>query len=194
MNFRHSIAVFALAVAALSALPAAASTYLQCVPFARAASGVDLFGNAETWWSQAAGRYDRGSEPRVGAVLSMPGTRAMPLGHVAVVTKILNDREILIDHSNWSPINGRRGQVERGVRAVDVSAAGDWSQVRIWYAPIRDLGLRANPAHGFIYSDGVHGKSVGPDAPAPEAPRWQMANWKPGNGLSAVVAELAAGR
>lgn len=185
MFIRRLFAGFAFAAAFASALPAVASGYLQCVPFARAASGVDLFGNAETWWGQAAGRYARGDEPRVGAVLSMPGTPAMPLGHVAVVRKILSDREILIDHANWSPIGGRRGQVERGVRAVDVSTAGDWSQVRIWYAPIRDLGLRANPADGFIYSDGVSGKSPG------NAPRWAMADWQPGNGLSAIAAELS---
>jgi hypothetical protein len=94
----------------------------------------------------------------------------------------------LIDHANWSPINGRRGQVERGVRAVDVSAAGDWSQVRIWYAPIRDLGLRANPAHGFIYSDGAKGRSFG------DAPVWARSDWQPGNGLAAIAAELAAGK
>lgn len=186
---RHTLlGAFALVLAAFTALPAAASGFLQCVPFARAESGVDLFGNAETWWAQAAGRYERGQEPRVGAVLSMPGTRAMPHGHVAVVTRIVSDREIRIDHANWSPIGGRRGQVERDVRAVDVSAAGDWSEVRIWFAPIRDLGLRANPAHGFIYSDGAKGRSIG------ETPRWQMAEWKPGNGLSAIAAELAAGK
>lgn len=200
MIFCRLIAALALGVAAL---PATASGYLQCVPFARAESGVDLFGNAETWWGQAAGRYSRGEDPRIGAVLSMPGTRAMPLGHVAVVSKIVSDREILINHANWSPIGGRRGRVERNVRAIDVSAAGDWSAVRIWYAPIGELGLRANPAHGFIYSDGVPGKSVGPDALGRDAqgrdalggaPRWARADWKPGNGLSAIAAELADGK
>lgn len=181
-------AALVLVAAAFSAVPAAAQAYLQCVPFARAESGVDLFGNAETWWAQAANLYERGNEPRVGAVLSMPGTRAMPNGHVAVVKRIVSDREILIDHANCSPINGRRGQVERNVRAVDVSAAGDWSQVRIWYAPIGDLGLRPNPAHGFIYSDGTKGRSLG------QQPLWAQADWTPGNGLSAIVAELAAGK
>jgi surface antigen len=185
---RRLFAAFACFAAALSAAPVMASAYLQCVPFARAESGVDLFGNAESWWAQAEGRYARGHEPRVGAVLSMPGTRAMPHGHVAVVRQIISDREILIDHANWSPINGRRGQVERGVRAVDVSAAGDWSQVRIWYAPIRDLGLRANPAHGFIYSDAAKGRSLG------SAPVWARADWQPGNGLAAIAAELAEGK
>ena len=41
--------------------------------------------------------------------------------------------------------------VERGVMAVDVSAAGDWSEVRVWYAPTGSLGLRPSVAKGFIY-------------------------------------------
>lgn len=150
-KLRAAMAVALLIVASSVSLPAVASGYLQCVPFARAASGVDIRGNARDWWAAADGRYERGAEPRVGAVMHFPGTRAMPIGHVAVVSAIISDREVLIDHANWSPINGRRGQIERGVRAVDVSAAGDWSSVRVWYAPIRDLGLRANPVSGFIY-------------------------------------------
>ncbi|MEQ1687441.1 MAG: CHAP domain-containing protein [Sphingopyxis sp.] len=139
-----------LSVSALAA-PALGSGYLQCVPFARAESGVQLFGNARDWWAQADGRYQRGATPRVGAVMAFAPTRAMPIGHVAVVSRIVSDRELLISHSNWSPINGRRGQIERNVRAVDVSAAGDWSSARVWYAPMGDLGLRANPIRGFIY-------------------------------------------
>lgn len=142
------------AIAALMALAtlattttATASGYLQCVPFARAASGVAIHGNANTWWAQAEGRYDRGQEPRVGAVMHFPSTRAMPIGHVAMVSRIVNSREILIDHANWS----RRGQIERGVRVVDVSPNNDWSMARVWYGPINDLGLRANPVSGFIY-------------------------------------------
>jgi len=172
----------------LASAPAAAQGYLQCVPFARAESGVEIRGNAKTWWSQAAGTYQRGEEPRKGAVMAFAGTRGMPLGHVAVVKKIVSDREILIDHANWSPINGRRGQIERNVRVVDVSNAGDWSMVRVWYAPIGDLGLRANPVQGFIYADGA------PDAPnkAPsfKAPVWAQNDWKPGNGLDFVAASL----
>ncbi len=80
-------------------------------------------------------------------------TLAMPSGHVAVVSRIVSDREVLITHANWSPVNGRRGQVERNVRAIDVSPAGDWSQVRVWYAPMADLGIRSHPVTGFIYAD-----------------------------------------
>lgn len=145
---------------------ATATGYLQCVPFARAESGVDIRGNAGTWWYQAAGRYERGQEPRVGAVMAFAPTRGMPIGHVAVVSRILSDREMLISHANWSPINGRRGQVERNVRAIDVSAAGDWSQVRVWYAPIQGLGTRVNPVRGFIYPNAARSPAEDPAASA----------------------------
>ncbi len=159
---KHWLTALAALAMAVTGTAATASAYLQCVPFARSESGIQIHGNALTWWQQAAGRYDRGNTPRVGAVMAFAPTRAMPIGHVAVVSQIVSEREILISHSNWSPINGRRGQIERNVRAIDVSAAGDWSQVRVWYAPIRDLGTRVNPVRGFIYSGA---------APAPQLPQ-----------------------
>lgn len=187
MLHRRFLGAFALCATLLSSVPAMARDYLQCVPFARAESGVDIRGNAKTWWAQAAGAYERGREPRKGAVMAFAGTSAMPLGHVAVVKKVVSDREILIDHANWSPIGGRRGQIERNVRVVDVSAAGDWSAVRVWYAPIGDLGLRANPVQGFIYADG----DAKPDHRfGGGEPRWAANDWKPGNGLDLVVASL----
>ena len=132
---------------------AKAQDYLQCVPYARQLSGVQIYGDAHTWWKQAKGRYQRGSEPRKGAVLSLKGHGKMRLGHVAVVSKVIDDRNILLSHANWSPINGRRGQIERNVAAVDVSRNGDWSRVKIWYAPLRDLGKTAYPVNGFIYPE-----------------------------------------
>lgn len=135
-----------LAAAGLSAAPAQAGV-LQCAPFARQISGIELFGRAASWWAQAVGRYARGHQPRVGAVLTFAATRAMPAGHVAMVSEVLGAREVLLTHANWS----YRGGIERNVRAIDVSPAGDWSQVRVWHGPTRGLGLRANPALGFIY-------------------------------------------
>jgi surface antigen len=132
-------------------LPAQAMA-LQCVPYARQASGVQIFGNANTWWSQAAGKYERGNEPKLGAVMTFRATRGNPLGHVAMVSKIVSDREVLVDHANWSLIGGRRGHIERGARVIDVSAAGDWSQVRVWYATIGAMGKTTYPLHGFIYN------------------------------------------
>lgn len=134
---------------ALMAAAPAAARYLQCVPFAREVSGIDIRGNAYTWWDQAEGRYARGQIPREGAVLAFAATRKMPNGHVAMVSKVLSPREVLLTHANWS----RRGGIERDVRAIDVSEAGDWSKVRVWFGPMRDLGLTAYPAHGFIYAE-----------------------------------------
>jgi hypothetical protein len=37
---------------------------------------------------------------------------------------------------------------------VDVSAANDWSEVRVWYAPLGDLGTTVWPVEGFIYASG----------------------------------------
>ncbi len=137
--------------AILMPTPAKANDYLQCVPFARELSGIQIYGDAHSWWDQAAGVYQRGARPVEGAVLSLPGHGSMQLGHVAVVREILDDRNILISHANWSPINGRRGQIERRVAARDVSPGNDWSLVRIWYAPISKLGTIAFPVNGFIY-------------------------------------------
>ncbi len=127
--------------------------YLQCVPYARQVTGVRIFGDAHTWWGQAEGRYAKGSRPKVGAVMSFRASGSSHLGHVAAVSRIVDSRTVLISHSNWSPINGRRGQIEKNVRAVDVSPGNDWSEVRVWYAPIKALGGRHWPLNGFIYNE-----------------------------------------
>lgn len=126
----------------------AAAQYWQCVPYARQMSGIEIYGNAHTWWGQAAGKYERGETPQVGAVLALKSHGKMRLGHVAMVSKIVSEREILLTHANWS----RGGRVERDVRAIDVSDAGDWSRVKVWYGPMGDLGLTEYPAYGFIYA------------------------------------------
>lgn len=125
--------------------------YLQCVPYARQVSGIQLRGDAWTWWNQAAGLYQRGSRPKVGAVMAFRPYGRMELGHVAAVSRIVDSRTVLLRHANWSPINGRRGQIEDDVRAVDVSPDNDWSEVRVWFAPLQDLGTTHWPVSGFIY-------------------------------------------
>ena len=125
--------------------------YLQCVPHARQVSGIQIYGDAWTWWNQADGRYARGYKPKVGAVMALRPHGNSRLGHVAAVSRIIDSRTILIRHANWSPIDGRRGQIEDNVRVVDVSEANDWSEVRIWYAPIGALGGSHWPVQGFIY-------------------------------------------
>lgn len=162
-SLRNAIIPILLVLQAIILAPAAkAEDYLQCVPFARELSGIQIYGDAHSWWDQAAGVYQRGVTPVEGAVLSLPSHGAMQLGHVAVVRRIVDSRTILISHANWSPINGRRGQIERMVMATDVSDNNDWSLVRIWYAPIGKLGTTAFPVNGFIY----------PQRPAKDADRY----------------------
>ncbi|MFA7261914.1 MAG: CHAP domain-containing protein [Caulobacter sp.] len=133
---------------------AMADIYWQCVPFARLLSGIQIYGDARTWWGQASGKYETGRDPRMGAVLTFKPTGRMQLGHVAVVSRLVTDRVIQITHANWSRIGGARGQIERDVTVIDVSPVGDWSMVKVWYDPIRDLGTTAYPTYGFIYQNG----------------------------------------
>jgi hypothetical protein len=139
---------------------------LQCVPYARALSGVEIRGDAHTWWGQAEGKYARGQRPKVGAVLAFEPHGKMRLGHVAAVRRIIDDRTILISHANWSTIDGTRGHIEQDVRAVDVSEAGDWSAVRVWYTPNAALGSTQWPAHGFIYPNAKRSDSEAKQAVA----------------------------
>lgn len=137
----------ALLVSGLMTAPAWASAVLQCVPYARIVSGVAIRGDALTWWDQADGQYKRGHKPRKGAVLAFRPNGPMVLGHVAVVSRVLDDRRVLIRHANWSV----PGSIEEDVLAIDVSDDGDWSQVRVWHSPTGQMGARTNPTFGFIY-------------------------------------------
>ena len=166
MTFKQFTARFALVVSCILVTAAPASArFWQCAPYAREISGVDIHGNANTWWGQAAGKYQRGAAPKVGAVMAFAPTSRMRVGHVAMVSKIVSDREVLLTHANWS----RRGGIETDVRAVDVSAAGDWSEVKVWYGPLGDLGTSAYPIKGFIYADGAPTNGPADVAPLPTA-------------------------
>jgi hypothetical protein len=129
-----------------------ASVGLQCVPFARYLSGIDIVGDARTWWRQAEGRYERGSRPEVGSVLTFRPSGSMRLGHVSVVSQIISDREILVDHANWPGPGVPRGRVARNVSVIDVSSRNDWTAVRV---EIHGRGSgygRVYPTWGFIHA------------------------------------------
>lgn len=122
--------------------------YWQCVTFARMFSGIQIFGDAWTWWNQAVDHFRTGRAPATGSVLVFQPHGRMNRGHVAVVSDILTDRVIRVTHANWG---GSRGKVEENVTVVDVSGQNDWSQVKVWYNPIHDLGTTVYPTYGFIY-------------------------------------------
>ena len=123
----------------------------ECVPFARLASGIQLFGDAWTWWGQAAGKYERGASPRVGSVIVFERSNSLRVGHVAVVSRIVTKRVVMITHANWSRIDGERGHAEQDVTLTDVSSSNDWSQVKVWYRDNDGLGGTVYPVYGFIY-------------------------------------------
>ena len=159
----------ALALLAGIAAPARAGTLLdyvgQCVPFARAASGIQIYGDAWTWWDQAEGRYRRGQTPRAGAVVVFRKTARLPLGHVAVISRVVDSRVAMVTHANWSRMNGERGHAEQDVTLTDVSPDNDWSEVRVWYRDAEGLGSTTFPLYGFIYPLALDGHKA---KPAPE--------------------------
>lgn len=119
---------------------------LQCVPFVREETGVEIRGNANKWWDLAAGIYSRSRHPQTGAILVMRGYKSDRRGHVAVVKQILDDRTIVIDHANW--LNDGKIYLNAPVR--DESPNNDWSRVRVWYTPGEVWGRRVYAAKGFI--------------------------------------------
>ena len=56
---------------------------LECAPFARALSGIELRGAAADWWPQAEGSYHRTQTPARGSVLVFRRSVRLPDGHVA---------------------------------------------------------------------------------------------------------------
>ncbi|MFN3077285.1 MAG: CHAP domain-containing protein [Alphaproteobacteria bacterium] len=125
------------------------SGFLQCVPFARAVSGVDLRGDAWTWWEQAEQRYSRGYRPKVGSVLVFRRTNRLKRGHVAVVADVSDARSVLLTHANWGHEGDTRGVVHERQPVIDVSPNNDWTQVRL----MNRNGTYGSvyPAYGFIY-------------------------------------------
>ena len=115
-----------------------------CVPFARDASGVALRGNAGTWWAAAKGEYYRGKTPEAGAVMVFAPHGSSGMGHVAVVSEVVSERKVLIDHANW-----HRNLISLKMPVIDISQNNDWSKVRVEGTP-GVLG-NARPVHGCVY-------------------------------------------
>jgi hypothetical protein len=113
---------------------------------------------------------------------------------------VLTDRIVQITHANWSPIEGSRGKVEKDVTIIDVSSSGDWSQVKVWYDPSRDLGGSTYPTHGFIYPDagarmlaasGVTRFQNGAISVAQSAASQMASAMRPGQGPMSVLSQAA---
>jgi hypothetical protein len=119
---------------------------LSCVPFARENSTIKIFGDAYTWWDQARDRYTREEMPRAGSVLVLDGYAGPKRAHLAVVARIISSREIRVDHANW--LND--GNIYLNSPVIDVSAANDWSAVRVFNNRDGHLGVKNYNVRGFI--------------------------------------------
>lgn len=117
---------------------------IWCVPFARAVSGIEIKGNAWTWWEGAGSDYPKGRVPVAGSVLTFRKTNKMPMGHVAVVSHVVDSRRILVDQANWE-----RNRITTDTMVIDVSEKNDWSQVRVQNR-YNSFGA-VYPTYGFIY-------------------------------------------
>ena len=115
-----------------------------CVPYARSLSGINIRGNAKDWWNKARGNFERGDDPKVGSVMSFRATRGMSLGHVAVVSSVVSDRQVVVNHANWE-----RNKVSLEMGVIDVSKNNDWSRVRVESRPGQYGSVY--PVNGFIY-------------------------------------------
>ncbi len=119
---------------------------LECVPYARARSGVSLFGDAGTWWDKADGRYTRSQTPQLGSVIVLTGYAGPGRGHVGVVSALVSPREIRLDHANWLG----DGAIYLDDPDADVSSRNDWSEVRDWNTRRGAWGVKTYLVEGFI--------------------------------------------
>jgi surface antigen len=143
-------------------------SWIQCVPYAREVSHIELSGDAFLWWAEASGRYARGTVPAEGAVLNFRSVGRMPLGHVAVVTSVIDSRTILVTQANWV-----HGAITNDVTMQDVSPNNDWTQVEVELGNSSHWGA-AYPTYGFIYNQPATSTVIAAAAPSDEvaeAPR-----------------------
>lgn len=119
---------------------------LQCVVYARARSNISIYGDAWTWWRQAAGHYPRSHTPQPGAVMVLDRYAGPHRAHLAFVREIVSPRQIVVDHANWLD----RGDIHVGDTVEDVSADNDWSEVRVFNLATGAWGTHDYHVRGFI--------------------------------------------
>ncbi len=121
---------------------------LACVEYARARSGLAVFGDAKFWWARAKNLYARLRTPVENSVMVFTASSRMRLGHVAVVTNVVSKREIRVDQANWL----NHGEIDHSTPIMDVSAKNDWSKVRVWDIKSGQYG-NVYAVSGFIAKD-----------------------------------------
>lgn len=125
---------------------------IQCVPYARDVSGIEIYGDAYTWWNQSRYAYKRGHKPKAGSVLVLSKAGKLKYGHLAVVNKVIDEDTIEVTHSNWGNNRDRRSVIYNAMKVQDISPQGDWSRVRFWNYELASWGLPYKVS-GFIYQN-----------------------------------------
>ena len=105
------------------------------VEFARARSGLALFGDG-TWWARAKNIYARLRTPAEETVMVFTATKRLAKGHVAVVTHI--SRAARNQGGSGELAESRRDRPNTPV--LDVSKKNDWSQVRVRNITLKSFG------------------------------------------------------
>lgn len=127
------------------------SEAIQCVPYAREKSGIQIFGNAHTWWGQAKRKgYELSETPVIGTVMVLSKAGKLNYGHLAVVTNIIDDRTIEVTHSNWGNSPETRRVIYNRMNVIDSSRNGDWSYARFWHYASGSYGS-SYKVSGFIH-------------------------------------------
>lgn len=140
--------LFCLMLAAFSASAQNGSSLRSSEPSHTVRSShVELPGDAWTWWDQAKGRYDRGQRPRVRAVIALPRQPSLPSGLVAVVSRIIESRVLMLDHARW-PEASAEGE---SITLFDVSPNNDWTTIKVYQRSGATVGGRTYQVYGFIY-------------------------------------------
>lgn len=154
VNF-NDFAVPSLPTVAVSQLPAPSIETplhkLFCVEYARALTGLNIFGDAKYWWERARTLYARIATPAEEAVMVFSTSPRLKKGHVAVVTAIVSKREIRVDQANWQ----NHGEIDHATPVLDVSARNDWSEVRVWDMRSKSFGGHVYAVSGFIAKHAV---------------------------------------
>lgn len=130
----------------------------QCVDYAKENGWSDFsgLGFAYKWWFAATEKtssyyvpgYPVGNIPQIGAVLVLKPWSGNTAGHVAIVTKIVDDDEILVNHANW-----RNDEVIRIGDKVKDASGGKWKKILVQYGA--DYGSTTYDTNGFIYQKGT---------------------------------------
>lgn len=107
-------------------------------------------GDAGTWWSNAPAALQKGSTPKLGAIICMSGGPYSGRGHVAVVEKIYSDGSILCSNSGYTRDPNQYAQLYFYLRSGN--ASNNW-------------GYPEYTLQGFIYCPEDFDPDIDPDEP-----------------------------